>query len=200
MKTFNIICLSIIVSIICFSTTVAQDANSSVWGLYASGVGERLDFCMDPCWVTYTVASTSDPNILNAISNGTMAPIVTNVTWREATAQQRRFGRYFDDEPDGTYKCSPCEVPRPNLSCSWSSTYGSIYWNRGYYGSESNTLSGSLNMEDGQWVYRGSWGRTNGTRSGDVVFVFTTANSFDGFWTESGSSQKTSWSGSGDCD
>ena len=98
------------------------DPNASIWGLYASGIGERLTTCMDPCWITYTVAMTTDRNIVSNLEYGTMAAVSTNITWHEATALQRRYGRYFDDEPDGTWKCSPCDVPKPDLSCPWGST------------------------------------------------------------------------------
>ncbi|MCW5520552.1 hypothetical protein J1N09_11920 [Aureitalea sp. L0-47] len=189
--------------ITCISISFAQvgaDPNAPVWGLYASGVGERLSPCMDPCWVTYGVAMTTDPNIVANLEYGTMAPIVTGVTWAEATAQQRRFGRYFDDEPDGTWKCTPCDVPQPDLSCAWSSTYGKIHWGEGYYGSTTKTISGKLFKKEGVWVYEGTWGRTNSSRSGKVVFTFTSATSFKGYWTEGNSGKNTTWTGSGDCE
>ena len=180
--------------------TRAQDPNAPIWGIYASGVGEKLTTCMDPCWVTYTVGLTTDANIVANISYGTMGAIATNITWREATALQRLYGRYYEDEPDGIYKCTPCEVPRPDLSCAWSSTYGGIYWSKGYYGNETKTIRGKLAQENGIWVYRGTWGRTNSSKAGKVEFRFTSANSFTGFWTSNGSTTKYSWSGSGDCE
>lgn len=184
-----------------WSSACAQeiDPNAPTWGLYASGVGARLSPCMDPCWVVYTVALTTDASILANIENGTMAAVVTNVTWREATAQQRRFSRYYDDQADGTWKCSPCETPKPDLSCHWSSTYGNIYWGQGYYGSKTKTISGKLYQEGGTWYYQGTWGRTNGDRSGKVLFKFNSPTSFTGYWTEGNSTKETSWSGSGKC-
>lgn len=88
----------------------SPDPKAPIWGVYASGVGEKLSTCMDPCWVTYTVAMTSDPYIIANIEYGTMAAVDQGITWFEATAQQRRFSRYFDDEADGTWKCTPCEI------------------------------------------------------------------------------------------
>ena len=89
----------------------AQDFNPNepIWGLYASGVGEKLSPCMDPCWVTYTVAPDADTTISANVAMGLMGAVITGVTWREATAAQRNFGRYFEDEPDGTWKCVSCE-------------------------------------------------------------------------------------------
>lgn len=191
----SVILTSLFSSAICFS----QDPSAPIWGIYASGVGERLSTCMDPCWVTYTVALTTDPNVVANLEYGTMGAISTNITWREATALQRRYGRYYDDEPDGIYKCTPCEVPRPDLSCAWSSTYGGIHWGKGYYGNSTKTISGKLFQEGGVWIYRGTWGRTNSSRFGKVEFRFTSANSFTGFWTENGSTRKANWSGSGNC-
>ncbi len=177
----------------------AQNPDAAIWGLYASGVGEKLKVGMDPCWITYTVALTSDPNIVANLEYGTMGAIVTGVNWYEATAQQRRFGRYFDDEPDGIFKLRPCEVPRPDISCPWTSAYGKIYWDEGYYGTKTNTISGELVEENGVWVYRGTWGRTNSSRSGQVVFTFDSAGSFEGYWAEGTSNRQTRWSGSGSC-
>jgi len=65
---------------------------------------------MDPCWVTYTVAMTTDPNIVENIGYGTMAAIDEGITWFDGITQQKRFSRYFDDQPDGTWKCSPCDL------------------------------------------------------------------------------------------
>ena len=175
------------------------DPNESILGLYASGVGEKLSPCMDPCWVTYGVALTTDPNIVANLRYGTAAAIVTDVTWQEATAQQRRFGRYFDDEPDGTWKCTPCEVPQPDLSCDWSSSYGTIYWSKGYYSSTTKTIEGKLYKKDGVWIYEGTWGRTNSNRTGKVYFKFSSATSFSGYWTSGSSTIQTKWTGSGHC-
>lgn len=187
--------------VVFFTTTTlrAQDPDAPIWGLYASGVGERLKVGMDPCWITYTVALTTDPTVVANLGYGTMGRIVAGVTWAEATAQQRRFGRYFDDEPDGIFKLTSCEVPPPDLSCPWPSTYGMIHWDAGYYGSKTKTLSGDLIQENGRWQYRGTWGRTNSARAGTVVFTFESPTSFSGYWIEGTSGKKTKWSGSGRC-
>lgn len=194
----NVLIFSLFIGLCCLETN-AQGPDELVWGLYASGVGERLSPCMDPCWVTYTVALMNDPNIEANLDYGTMAAVLTNVSWREATAQQRRFGRYFDDEPDGTWKCTPCEVPKPDLTCCWSSTYGKICWGEGYYGTTTKTISGKLYQKEGVWIYEGNWGRTNSSRSGKVYFKFTSATSFTGYWTEGSATKQTKWNGSGDC-
>jgi hypothetical protein len=65
---------------------------------------------MDPCWVTYTVALEADPKMAANVEMGTMAVLVSGVTWYEATAQQRQYSRYFEDQPDSTYKLIPCEI------------------------------------------------------------------------------------------
>ena len=199
MKTSLILNLIVLLISINIIPAQSQNPNDPVWGLYASGVGEKLKPGMDPCWITYTVALSSNPRIQANLSYGTMGALATNVTWFEASAMLRRFGRYFDDQPDGTYKLSPCEVPKPDLSCPWSSSYGNIHWGSGYYGSKTRTISGKLAKEGGKWVYRGTWGRTNGSRTGGVVFTFNGANSFTGFWTEGSSGKQTKWTGSGKC-
>ena len=191
------ILLILSISIEIFSQRASPDALA--WGLYASGIGERLSPCMDPCWVTYTVAQTNDASVQTNLDNGTMAAVVTGVTYHEASAQQRRFGRYFDDQPDGTWKCSPCEVPPPDLSCPWNSPFGKIYWNQGYYGNKTKTIRGKLKKVDGKWVYEGTWGRTNSNRSGKVRFTFNSATSFTGYYTHSTSTKQNAWRGSGSC-
>ncbi|MCP4977265.1 MAG: hypothetical protein GY931_13985 [Maribacter sp.] len=91
-------------------SSYAQGPNDEVWALFAAGVGQKLEPGMDPCWITYTVALETNPRIAANVEMGTMGIIVSGVTWWEATAQQRRFSRYFDDEPDGTFKLTPCEI------------------------------------------------------------------------------------------
>jgi hypothetical protein len=100
---------------------VAQDPSAPVWGLYASGVGERLRPGMDPCWITYTVGLVSDPQIQINLVNGLMGVILTGISWYDATAAQRLYSRYFEDRPDGIYKLTPCEVSLPNVTGSWFS-------------------------------------------------------------------------------
>ena len=199
LETKEISLVGVLLLVLNSSAIWAQDPNAPIWGVYASGVGDKLKTCMDPCWVTYTVGLTTDASILANLSYGTMGAISTNITWREATALQRRYGRYHDDEPDGTYKCSSCEVPQPDLSCPWKSTYGNIHWGSGYYGTTTKTISGKLFKEGGAWIYRGTWGRTDSSKAGKVEFRFTSATSVTGFWISNGSTTKSSWSGSGDC-
>ena len=153
----------ILIFLMIFSNPVmqAQDPNAPVWGVYASGVGERLKNCMDPCWVTYTVALTTNPRVVENLGYGTMGAISTNITWREATALLRKYGRYFDDEPDGTYKCSPCELII--AQGSWHG-WGSMTVNgsgNSFTGTYSDTYvkpqKGKIRLykENGKWM--GTW-------------------------------------------
>lgn len=88
---------------------------------------------------------------------------------------------------------------RPDLSCAWSSRWGAIHWGEGWYGARNKTLRGQLRREGGRWVYRGTWGRTDSSRTGTVVFTFDSPTHFDGYYTYAGSSTRHGWSGSGDC-
>ncbi len=89
--------------------------------------------------------------------------------------------------------------PRPDIACVWRSSYGEIHWSEGWYGNRTKTLRGSLRVEDGQWVYRGTWGRTDSPRSGAVVLTFDSPRTFRGYWTEGASGRQTSWTGSSSC-
>lgn len=61
------------------------------------------------------------------------------------------WGRELDDEPDST----PIEKPR--LSGTWSSKYGDIHWQEGWYGNENKTLSMGAWKRDGDaWVLTGT--------------------------------------------
>lgn len=89
------------------------------------------------------------------------------------------------------------DVTKPDLSKPWGSEYGIIYWNKGYYANSSKTLRGSLskNSQD-QWVYKGTWGRTNNDKHGELEFTFDTPYSFKGkFKNISGEWDKKSWNG-----
>lgn len=88
---------------------------------------------------------------------------------------------------------------KPDLSCAWSSNYGKIYWDQGYYGTTSKSISGELFLVDGKWVYKGTWGRKNSSRWGNVYFAFDTPTSFTGYWTEKDGTSQTRWTGSGQC-
>ena len=89
---------------------------------------------------------------------------------------------------------------KPNLSCAWTSDFGKINWDQGYYGSTLKTIQGTLKLDDGYYVYDGTWGRTNSERKGTVYFVFSSdGRSFDGYYTHEGSTQTYDWGGSGSC-
>lgn len=88
----------------------------------------------------------------------------------------------------------------PNLSCVWSSNFGNINWQEGWYGNPTKTLSGDLHLENGRYVYRGTWGRTNSSSSGSVVFYFSENNrSFTGYYTRGTGTKEFNWSGQLDC-
>ncbi len=90
-------------------------------------------------------------------------------------------------------------IVKPDLSSAWSSTYGAIYWGKGWYGVTTKTIMGQLADENGKYVFRGSWGRTNNKRTGQVVFVFDSSTAFSGYWTEGKANKRTTWTGSGSC-
>ena len=91
-------------------------------------------------------------------------------------------------------------LAQPNLTCEWSSTYGIINWEEGWYGNKTKTISGSLSFEGDKYVYRGNWGRTNdNNKSGTVVFNFGSNSSFIGHYTSGNSTTKTQWTGQGAC-
>lgn len=90
------------------------------------------------------------------------------------------------------------DATKPDLSKPWGSVWGKIYWNKGYYGDEKKTLSGSLSKDvQGRWVFNGKWGRTNSNEKGDIKFIFDTPYSFQGkFKNKSGEWDRKSWNGS----
>ena len=184
--------LLIIGLLLVFYQGTAQDPNAPIWGVYASGVGEPLKVGMDPCQVTYTVALMSDPNIVANLGYGTMGAVGTSLSCGEASALRRSFGRYFEDQPDGTYKLTPCELPPFSASGTFNTQYGPIILRNsggsitGTYYEGKATVSGSLRG----LVFTGTWVQTNG--SGDFVFTFSSdGSSFDGKWR---SKNSTSWS------
>ena len=88
---------------------------------------------------------------------------------------------------------------KPDLSCPWNSKFGKIYWQDGYYGNTSKTITGSLVNENGKWVYVGKWGRSNKKEWGGAVrFEFKTSTKFDGYYISGGSSELP-WDGTGSC-
>ena len=190
MKT-NIKSLIIVSVALFYGTTFAQDSNAPIWGVYASGIGEKLAPGMDPCQVTYTVALMSDLNIVANLSYGTMGAVGTSLTWNEASALRRTYGRYFGDEPDGTYKLSPCEVPPFSVSGTFNTGWGPIILRHsggsvtGTYYEGKAKVTGSLKG----LVLTGKWTQTSG--SGDFVFTFSAdGSSFKGKWRSKGN---TSW-------
>lgn len=89
---------------------------------------------------------------------------------------------------------------KPNLSCAWSSSYGDIHWNEGYYSTTTKKISGRLFERNGTWFYEGTWSEINIVKStGKVFFEFTSPTEFKGYWTEDGSSAQGNWTGSGNC-
>ena len=118
MKRLKILVVACIVTAI-LGPAFADDPDDPVWGVYASGVGEKLRPGMDPCWITYTVGLLDNSKIQANVANGTMGAILIGVSWYEATAAQRRFSRYFDDQPDGTFKLTPCEFRPPDIGDNW---------------------------------------------------------------------------------
>ncbi|MEY8849765.1 hypothetical protein AB9K26_13180 [Psychroserpens sp. XS_ASV72] len=103
----------------------------------------------------------------------------------------RSGGDTFSENPNTT---------SPNLNCNWSSTFGNINWQDGWYGNTSKTLSGTISFENGRYVYKGVWGRTNSSSSGQVVFLFSQDNrSFTGYYTRGNATRQYQWSGQLNC-
>lgn len=87
----------------------------------------------------------------------------------------------------------------PDFSSAWTSTYGDIHWNAGWYGNKKKTLQfgkGSWDEGKNAFVMTGTWGRTTSSKSGGFKFVFKSACGFSGNWWYASSVQKKSgWSG-----
>lgn len=210
----NSIVLAVIMLTCSLNVSVyAQDPNASTWGLYASGVGETLKPGMDPCWITYTVALTTNVRIQENVDNGLMGVIATGINWFEATQLQRQFGRYFDDEPDGIFKLSPCEVILPDVNGTWSSggrgnlvltqsgsrisgTAAAVnagdHWGAGHR--NGGSITGVVN-NDGSIVLRTSWG--DGTFTEDFMRLDADQTTLSGVWNWYTDSSKTSKKGTG---
>lgn len=192
---------------------IAQNPTDPIWGLYTSGVGERLKPGMDPCWITYTVGLISDPKIQINVRDGLMGVILNGVNWYEATEGQRRFSRYFDDRPDGIYKLTPCEVALPNLNGSWVSP-GRGRLNLNQSGDKISGSASAVNEgdhfgqghrnggstvgrieRDGTIVLGHSWG--DGTFSEDIMRLSEDGRTMSGGWTWYTDSSKTTVKDSG---
>lgn len=162
--------LKLLLLLVFFSSTAfSQDPSSPSWAVYASGVGQKLSPGMDPCWVTYTVAFPSDPKIAANVAAGTMGLISSGLNWYEATRLQRRFSRYFDDEPDGVFKLSPCEFFL--ATGSWSGWGGMTLTGgsasaKGTYSDTYDKSKGVFEIKrvDGKWS--GTWGEPSIGRKG----------------------------------
>lgn len=197
-RTATTIFLLVVFTFASIECLKAQDPNAPVWGVYASGVGEKLKPGMDPCQVTYTIASMSDPNIVANLAYGTSGDVGSSLTWSEASALRRSFGRYFEDRPDGIYKLTPCEVPPFSANGTFKTQYGPIILRHsggsisGTYYEGKARVSGSLNG----LVCTGIWTQANS--SGDFVFTFSSdGSSFDGKWRTKGSTTwQHNWDGS----
>ncbi|MCK5103732.1 MAG: hypothetical protein KAI99_12420 [Cyclobacteriaceae bacterium] len=214
MKTVKFLVLTYIIVGVS-NLSFAQNPTDLVWGLYASGVGERLKPGMDPCWVTYTVGLTSDPKIQINVAQGSMGALLTNVNWYEATAAQRSYSRYFDDEPDGTYKLTPCEIVYPNLAGTWFSRGRGKYiitqsgeklkgtasginindhWGSATGYRNGGSMTGSITKE-GTIIFKTEWG--DGTYSEDYLTLSADGKVLSGSWNWYTNSSKSSKKGSG---
>ncbi|MBO6554647.1 MAG: hypothetical protein JJ926_18055 [Roseitalea sp.] len=89
---------------------------------------------------------------------------------------------------------------RPNFSVIWTSDYGDISWEGGWYGETNNLLSIGAPEWDNlrkAYVSPGYWGRRDGVQNaGGLEFVFSGPCNFTGYWWYSNNpNQKTAWSG-----
>ena len=97
--------------------------------------------------------------------------------------------------PPSDNKTPPASTARPDLSKPWSSSWGSIHWDEGYYSTKTKTLTGKLVKINERWVFFGRWGRSDSDRSGQVMFTFKSPTAFEGYYTEH-SKKSGSWNGS----
>ena len=184
--------LIVITITLCFSDCLIAQPPSPydpVWGVYASGVGQRLRPGMDPCWITYTVGLIADPRIQNNVAQGNMGVIMSGINWFQATEAQRRFSRYFEDQPDGIFKLTPCEIANPPIDqtqrsqsgggimpqSSISGTWISEGHGRMVLTQSGNTISGSVNgINPGDHWGEGhrNGGRISGRIENDGTIVF----------------------------
>lgn len=189
------------------------DPAAPIWGCYASGVGERLRPGMDPCWITYTVALMADPIVQINLQNGLMGAVLSNATWYQATAAQRLYGQYFEDQPDGIYKLRPCRVVLPNVTGPWfspgrgrmdlnqsgdkiSGSAGGV--NPGDHFGQGHRNGGSIDgnvAPDGTIVLRDFW--NDGTYTEEIHRLSEDGRTLSGSWTWYTDSSKTTVKASG---
>ncbi len=191
----------------------SQSPSDAIWGVYASGVGEKLKPGMDPCWVTYTVALTDNPKIIENVKYGLMGVIISGVNWFQASATQRLHSRYFDDQADGIFKLSPCEVVLPNLNGRWISNGKGYYalsqsdnkitgsagpinngdhWGKGHR--EGGSITGYIE-NDGTIILRTTWG--DGTFTEDFMRLSNDQSTLSGSWNWYTNPSKVSKKGTG---
>ena len=88
----------------------------------------------------------------------------------------------------------------PDLKKVWSSSYGEIHWEEGYYGNQEKTLKVVEHGWDSvgkKYVVRGIWGRKSSKDSyGLFEFVFSDIHSFTGHWGGAELPLPYGWSGS----
>ncbi len=126
--------------------------------------------------------------------------------WRYACALHQQGPYRSPDIERGNVSCAALSqdrenVAEPALDRIFSSTYGDIHWQEGYYSSTSKTLAVDRVFWQtalGVYVVRGRWGRSNGSRSGEFEFHFDAACSFSGYWWDDGEEMPSgkNWSGS----
>ena len=89
----------------------AQNQRDPVWGLYASmQLPSTTWSTVDPCDIVYTVAWVAGSRTTSNVAAGTMRPIppFVGVPRDVARVGLRRFGKYFDDNPDMVVKFTSC--------------------------------------------------------------------------------------------
>ncbi|MDT0557763.1 hypothetical protein RM697_03845 [Ichthyenterobacterium sp. W332] len=201
-NTARLVVLFVVLSII--TQLNAQEPTDKVWNVYVSTLQQALKPGLDPCLYVYTVTTSENLRVQRNIELGLMAELHSNLTYYAATAYTRTYGIYFDDEPDGKYKLGSCresDVVMPDLSCTWSSKFGDINWLAGWYSSTSKSISGKLTLENGKWIYVGTWKwLTNNVDYGKVRFEFDeTGTKFSGYYTRKTGTSQYKWHGSGNC-
>lgn len=116
----------------------------------------------------------------------------------------RLEARHFHNEtPETKILPSPAknvEPFEPDLNKNWNSTYSTINWQAGWYGSTSKTIRITNQGWDeglGRYVVAGVWGRTtSASMKGGFRFEFDTPRSFTGhWWYDSLPNNRNAWSG-----
>ncbi|MEO1224613.1 MAG: hypothetical protein AAFX92_10325 [Pseudomonadota bacterium] len=144
---------------------------------------------------------------IEAIANMDAAALDLHVA--QARANRDRLLSVFDAALDYTaarvdYLLAVRQAEaQPDIYRVFTSTYGEIHWQEGYYDEPNNTIAIEDIYEDRDravWVVEGSWGRLNDPdRHGGFEFLFSSPCQFAGRWWYSGSDAGAAVNWTGEC-